>query len=99
MQVGGERFEASDALFQPHLINKEGQGMAELVFSAIQSADIDIRPELYKHIVVGPEWTAVLCYTVLRSCRAGAPCTRGCPAGWRGRSSSCTWSASSRWAS
>ena len=25
-QVGGERFEASEALFQPHLINKEGQG-------------------------------------------------------------------------
>ena len=24
--------------------------MAELVFSAIQAADIDIRPELYKHI-------------------------------------------------
>merc|ERR1719468_1074545 len=52
IKVGGERFEASEALFQPHLINKEGQGMAELVFSAIQGADIDIRPELYKHIVL-----------------------------------------------
>merc|ERR1711884_1022740 len=49
---GGERFEASEALFQPHLINKEGQGMAELVFSAINAGDIDIRPELYKHIVL-----------------------------------------------
>lgn len=37
-------------MFQPHLINKEGQGMAELVFGAIQAADMDIRPELYKHI-------------------------------------------------
>lgn len=54
-QVGGERFEASEALFQPHLINKEGQGMAELVFSAIQAGDIDIRPELYKHIGNKPE--------------------------------------------
>ena len=27
-------------------------GMAELVFSTIQSADIDIRPEMYKHIVL-----------------------------------------------
>jgi len=52
IKVGGERFEASEALFQPHLINKEGQGMAELVFSAIQAGDIDIRPELYKHIVL-----------------------------------------------
>jgi len=52
IKVGGERFEASEALFQPHLINKEGQGMAELVFSAIQAGDIDMRPELYKHIVL-----------------------------------------------
>ena len=50
LQVSGERFGASEALFQPHLINKEGMGMAELVFDAIQAADMDIRPELYKHI-------------------------------------------------
>ncbi|CAL8111227.1 unnamed protein product [Orchesella dallaii] len=52
IKVGGERFEAPEALFQPHLINVEGQGIAELVFSTIQQADIDIRPELYKHIVL-----------------------------------------------
>lgn len=50
--MGGERFEAPEALFQPHLINVEGQGIAELVFSTIQTADIDMRPELYKHIVL-----------------------------------------------
>ena len=27
-------------------------GIGELVFSTIQQADIDIRPELYKHIVL-----------------------------------------------
>lgn len=52
IKVGGERFEAPEALFQPHLINVEGQGIAELVFNTIQNADIDIRPELYKHIVL-----------------------------------------------
>lgn len=52
IKVGGERFEASEALFQPHLINVEGQGVAELVFNAIQSADMDIRPDLYRHIVL-----------------------------------------------
>lgn len=36
IKVGGERFEAPEALFQPHLINVEGQGIAELVFNAIQ---------------------------------------------------------------
>eukprot|EP00095_Tigriopus_kingsejongensis_P006939 snap_masked-scaffold1282_size50771-processed-gene-0.3 protein:Tk06939 transcript:snap_masked-scaffold1282_size50771-processed-gene-0.3-mRNA-1 annotation:"actin-related protein 2" len=52
IKVGGERFEASEALFQPHLINVEGQGIAELVFNAIQSAEMDIRSDLYKHIVL-----------------------------------------------
>lgn len=40
VKVGGERFEAPEALFQPHLINVEGQGIAELVFSTIQVCTI-----------------------------------------------------------
>ena len=36
IKVGGERFEAPEALFQPHLINVEGQGIAELLFDTIQ---------------------------------------------------------------
>ncbi|CAG0895510.1 unnamed protein product [Darwinula stevensoni] len=52
IKVGGERFEAPEALYQPHLINVEGQGIAELTFNTIQAADIDIRPDLYKHIVL-----------------------------------------------
>ena len=52
IKVGGERFEASEALFQPHLINVEGQGIAELVFSAIQAGEMDMRADLYKHIVL-----------------------------------------------
>lgn len=43
IKVGGERFEAPEALFQPHLINVEGQGIAELVFSTIQ-----VLPFLFK---------------------------------------------------
>uniref|UniRef100_T1JCP7 Actin-related protein 2 n=1 Tax=Strigamia maritima TaxID=126957 RepID=T1JCP7_STRMM len=52
IKVGGERFEAPEALFQPHLINVEGLGIAELVFNTIQSATIDIRTDLYKHIIL-----------------------------------------------
>ncbi|RWS24251.1 putative E3 ubiquitin-protein ligase MYCBP2-like protein, partial [Leptotrombidium deliense] len=52
IKLGGERFEAPEALFQPHLINVEGQGIAELLFSTINNADIDMRSELYKHIVL-----------------------------------------------
>ncbi len=50
--MGGERFEAPEILFQPHLANCEGSGLAELLFNTIQSADMDIRPEFYKHIVL-----------------------------------------------
>ncbi|KAG5855619.1 hypothetical protein ANANG_G00051010 [Anguilla anguilla] len=51
-QGGGERFEAPEALFQPHLINVEGVGVAELLFNTIHAADIDTRAEFYKHIVL-----------------------------------------------
>ncbi|XP_062371789.1 actin-related protein 2 [Sardina pilchardus] len=50
--VGGERFGAPEALFQPHLINVEGVGVAELLFNTIQAADIDTRSDFYKHIVL-----------------------------------------------
>ena len=52
IKVGGERFEAPEVLFQPHLINVEGVGIAEMLFNTIQQADIDTRPEFYKHIVL-----------------------------------------------
>lgn len=52
IRLSGERFQAPEVLFQPNLVDHEGQGIAELVFSTIQSADIDIRSELYKHIVL-----------------------------------------------
>lgn len=52
IRVGGERFGAPEALFQPHLINVDGVGVAELLFNTIQAADIDTRPEFYKHIVL-----------------------------------------------
>ena len=52
MKLSGERFEAPEALFQPHLINIEGVGVAELLFNTIQAADIDTRSEFYKHIVL-----------------------------------------------
>jgi actin-related protein 2 len=52
IKVGGERFGAPEALFQPHLIDVEGSGVAEMLFECIQAADIDTRPEFYKHIVL-----------------------------------------------
>jgi actin-related protein 2 len=52
IKIGAERFEAPEALFQPHLVDVEKEGLAELLFNAIQAADVDVRPDLYKHIVL-----------------------------------------------
>ncbi|KAJ3010094.1 UNVERIFIED_CONTAM: Arp2/3 complex subunit, actin nucleation center [Siphonaria sp. JEL0065] len=52
IKVGSERFEAPEALFQPHLVDVESDGVADMLFNCIQAADIDTRPELYKHIVL-----------------------------------------------
>ena len=52
IKVGSERFEAPEVLFQPHLVDVESAGVAELLFNTIQAADMDIRSELYKHIVL-----------------------------------------------
>ncbi|KAI6221791.1 Actin-related protein 2 [Aphelenchoides fujianensis] len=52
IKVGGERFEAPEVLFQPHLIDVEKAGLSEMLFNCIQSADMDCRLELFKHIVL-----------------------------------------------
>jgi len=52
IKMGRERFEAPEALFNPHLIDSEKSGMADMVFEMIQDADIDTRAEYYKHIVL-----------------------------------------------
>jgi len=52
IKLGAERFEAPEALFSPSLIDVESAGMADMVFDMIQAADIDLRPEFYKHIVL-----------------------------------------------
>jgi len=52
IHVGGERFEAPEVLFEPHLIDVEGGGMGDQLFDCINKADVDTRPEFYNHIVL-----------------------------------------------
>jgi len=52
IRVGGERFEAPEVLFEPHLLDVEGAGMAEQLFDCINKADVDTRTEFYNHIVL-----------------------------------------------
>jgi len=50
--IGAERFEAPEALFQPSMIGQEQKGLGAMLFEVIQKSEMDIRPELYKHIVL-----------------------------------------------
>ena len=43
-KLGSERFEATEALFKPELMGLECMGLSEMVFDAIQKAEIDLRP-------------------------------------------------------
>jgi actin-related protein 2 len=52
IKIGRERFEAAEALFNPSLMDVESAGLADMVFDMIQAADMDLRPEFYKHIVL-----------------------------------------------
>jgi len=52
VKMGQERFEAPEVLFNPKLVDIESKGVAQTLFEVVQSADIDIRSELYKHIVL-----------------------------------------------
>lgn len=52
IKIGSERFEAPECLFQPHLVDVDQPGMAELLFNTIQSAEVDTRSALYKAIVL-----------------------------------------------
>ncbi|KXN70645.1 Actin/actin-like protein [Conidiobolus coronatus NRRL 28638] len=52
IKIGSERFEAPECLFQPELVDCESAGVAELLHNVINAADLDLRPELYRHIVL-----------------------------------------------
>jgi actin-related protein 2 len=52
ISIGQERFQAAEALFRPDLVDVESRGMSDLVWEVIQAAEPDVRPELYKGIVL-----------------------------------------------
>jgi actin-related protein 2 len=52
IKAGSERYLAPECLFQPSLVDVEQDGIGELLFNTIQSADVDIRSSLFKAIVL-----------------------------------------------
>jgi actin-related protein len=52
IQIGSQRFRCPEALFQPHLLGREHQGIHEAVYNSIMKCDVDVRKDLYSNIVL-----------------------------------------------
>jgi actin-related protein 2 len=52
IKVGRERYMAPEALFDTSLIDVDGMGMSEGLFSCVNGADNDLRADLYRHVVL-----------------------------------------------
>jgi len=52
IKLGRERYEASEVLFKPSLIDVESVGIHDMLFNMINEADRDLRASFYKHIVL-----------------------------------------------
>ena len=52
VQLGSERFEAPEVLFNPEMLGDEAAGVHEVVDDAIRKTDIDLRRTLYSNIVL-----------------------------------------------
>lgn len=50
--IGNERFRCPEALFQPAMLGKEGDGIHKETFNTIMKCDIDLRKDLFANIVL-----------------------------------------------
>lgn len=58
-QIGKERFLCTEALFDPLIIDKEVEGIHQVMFDSIMKCDIDIRKDLYKSIFLSGGTTMI----------------------------------------
>lgn len=52
IQVGSERTKAADIMFKPSIIGLESPGVHQIVMNSIKRADINLRDQLYKNIIL-----------------------------------------------
>jgi actin-related protein 2 len=52
VKLGGERFEAAEAMFDPDLVDVSQPGAAHMLHNLVEGAEIDLRMSLYSHIVL-----------------------------------------------
>lgn len=59
IQLGSERFRSAEILFHPELIGSEFQGVQEILQESILKCDLDLRPQLYKSVVLSGGTTLI----------------------------------------
>lgn len=52
ISVGSERTKAADIMFKPSIIGFECAGVHQMVMNSIKRADINLRDQLYKNIIL-----------------------------------------------
>nr|BAN39721.1 actin-like protein, putative [Entamoeba histolytica] len=52
IKLGPERYMAPEILFNPSLIGRESLGIHHCLFDSINQCDLDLRAELYKHVLL-----------------------------------------------
>ena len=57
--VGSERFRCPEALFQPHVLGKDHDGVQRAVFDSIRKVSSDIRPQLLSNVLLSGTCNAV----------------------------------------
>lgn len=52
VKVGREKFECTEAYFDPSLVDVECVGLSDFIFDTIQECDVSIRRNIYEHIIL-----------------------------------------------
>jgi actin-related protein 2 len=52
ISIGSERFEATEALFNPHYIDIDNVGLSDQVWQSIQGCDMDTRKPIFENVVL-----------------------------------------------
>ena len=59
IELGSERFRCGEALFQPSMLGREGDGIHAMVAQTVSKCDLDIRKDLAKNIVLSGGTTMI----------------------------------------
>ena len=52
IKLGSEKIQAPEILFDPSLYDCDSPGIADMIFTSVQESDMNLRPGLYRNIVL-----------------------------------------------